>query len=316
MEKPTIPNKVVLISVDAPANYVHVMAQDSIGKQVIDSTGPKALFPQNGFTYVDHMNNEKKWIPKPKTNDTLTIETYSKFLELAIPNFFTALKETFLVQNGDTVLITYENLIPKARITNREVQDVELNYNGYRLKKLFNNLYTSHYLVFGHLMVEEGIEDFEQKSIDYYVKAKEDYLREMALLDSLHQTKTISTENYEYRKDALDMLMESHKNLKVISQWLTLNQSLQSEEKMEKPVRFDLGKSDSLMIFAFFRDYLDQISKYDLNPISKNYGGSGSFYIDSRIRFDSILADDQFNQTVKNHLLFKTYEGIGQNFKV
>lgn len=310
------PNHVVIISVDAPAEYKHLMAQDSVGKQILDSTGPYGMIPQNGFTYMDHMNNERKWIPKPNTRDTLTIETYSKFLELSTHNFFTSLKETFLIQNGDTVIITYSNLIPEAKVTNRKVNPVELNYNKFRLNKLFKNKYTSHFLVFGNLLVEEGIEDFDQRSIDYYLKAKEDYLRELALLDSLYQTSTISKENFDYRKDALDMLMESHKKVKAISKWLEQNQSLQDREKLKKPLQFDLASSDSLMKFTFFRDYLDQISKYGLQRITENNGGSGGTYIDSRTRFDSILADERFNQTTKNHLLFKSFEGIGQNFKV
>lgn len=309
-------NHVVVISINAPSTYKHFMAQDSVGKPVLDSTGPYAKIPQNGFTYLDHMNNERKWIPKPNTRDTLTIETYSKFLELSTHNFFTSLKETFLIQKGDTAVITYTNLIPEAEITNRQVNPVELNYNKFRLNKLFKNKYTSHFLVFGNLLVEEGIENFDQRSIDYYIKAKEDYFRELALLDSLYQTNTISKDNLDYRKDALDMLMESHKNVKSISRWLEQKQALQNGEKLEKPKEFDLEKTDSLMKFAFFRDYIDQISKYRLNQIIENNGESGSSYIDSRIRFDSILLDERFNQTAKNYLLFKAYEGIGQNFKV
>lgn len=53
------PNQVVLISVNAPSKYVHVLKQDSVGKPLKDSLGPKAFYTNHGFTYLDYMNNEQ-----------------------------------------------------------------------------------------------------------------------------------------------------------------------------------------------------------------------------------------------------------------
>ncbi|MEM9686904.1 MAG: TlpA disulfide reductase family protein, partial [Bacteroidota bacterium] len=94
------------------------------------------------------------------------------------------------------------------------------------------------------------------------------------------------------------------------------NKILKNEEPLEKSFEFDLAKTDSLMKFSFFRDYLNYISEYNLEFIRENNGSSGGFYIDSRIRFDSILKDNRFNQTAKNYLLFDAYNGIGQNFRI
>ncbi len=312
----TKPNKVVLISVNAPEKYTHLIKQDSVGKKLKDSIGPKAFYNNNGFTYLDYMYNVQTWRPEPNVSDTITIETYNDYLELSTNNFFTSIKETFLVKNGDTVIFNYEHNIPKAKITNREVSDVELNYNSYRLKKLFDNKYTSHYLIFGNMFLNDNIEDYEQKSIDYYNQAKLDFTKEVKLLDSLKNKNIISQTNYLYRKDALNMLMEKHKKLKNIKKWIEQNKSLRDKETIEQLFSFDLTKTDSLMKFSFFRDYLNDISQYDLNFIEENNGSSGGFYIDSRIRFDSILKDKRFNQTAKNFLLFDAYNGIGQNFRV
>lgn len=314
-EKPR-PNKVVLISVNAPKKYIHLIKQDSVGKKLKDSLGPKAFWNNNGFTYLDYMNNVQTWRPKPNVPDTITIETYNDYLELSTNNFFTSIKETFLVKNGDTIIFNYEHNIPKAKITNREVNDVELNYNSYRLKNLFDNKYTSHYLIFGNMFLNENFKDYEQKSIEYYNQAKLDFKEETKLLDSLKSNNLISETNYLYRKDALNMLMEKHKKLKNIKKWLEQTKSLKDKETIEQVFGFDLSKTDSLMKFSFFRDYLNNISQYDLNFIEENNGNSGGFYIDSRIRFDSILNDKRFNQTAKNLLLFNAYNGIGQNFRV
>ncbi|CAM1345638.1 TlpA family protein disulfide reductase [Tenacibaculum amylolyticum] len=314
-EKPK-PNKIVLISVNAPKEYVHLLKQDSIGKKLKDSVGPKSFWRNNGFTYLDYMNNVKTWQPKANVSDTITIETFKDYLELSTNNFFTSIAETFLVKNGDTVVFNYEHNIPKGRIINREVSDVELNYNSFRLKKLFNNKYTSHFLIFGNLFLNENTKEYEQKSIEYYNQAKQDFVKEVALLDSLKNNNVISQTNYLYRLEALNMLMEKHKKSKNIKKWITQNKSLGDKEKIEQVYGFDLTKTDSLMKFSFFRDYLNYISQYDLNLINENNGSSGGFYIDSRIRFDSILKDKRFNQTAKNFLLFNAYNGIGENFRV
>ena len=310
------PNKVVLISVSAPKKYIHLIKQDSVGKKLKDSIGPKAISSNNGFTYLDYMNNIQTWKPKPNVSDTITIETYNDYLELSTNNFFTSIKETFLVKNGDTVIFNYEHNIPNANIINREVSDVELNYNRFRLKKLFDNKYTSHYLIFGNMFLNSNFKDYKQKSIDYYNQAKLDFKNEVRLLDSLKTNNLISQKNYLYRKDALNMLMEKHKKLGNIKKWLEQNKSLKGKEAMKQVYGFDLSKTDSLMKFSFFRDYLNHISQYDLNYIEENNGGSGGFYIDSRIRFDSILKDKRFNQTARNFLLFNAYNGIGKNFRV
>ncbi len=202
------PNKIVLISINAPAKYTHLVKQDSIGKKMTDSLGPKTFYTKNGFTYLDFMNNEQTWLPKPNVRDTIVIECYSDYLEFTTNNFFTSINDTFLVKNGDTVVFNYNNNIPKAEITNRKVNDEELNYNSYRHKKLFNNKYTSHHLIFASLFIDNDIKNYEENSIDYYNRAKIDYTREVRLLDSLFNSNKLSETNYNYRKDALNMLME------------------------------------------------------------------------------------------------------------
>jgi thiol-disulfide isomerase/thioredoxin len=135
-------------------------------------------------------------------------------------------------------------------------------------------------------------------------------------LDSLNRAELISDVNYEYRVSTLKELMEKHKLINSIKKWLDQNQGLHKTELIDKGHTFDLSKTDSLMRFHFFRAYLNRISQYDLNLITEYNGSSGGFYIDSRVRFDSIVGDKRFNQSAKNFLLFDAFKGIAQNFKV
>lgn len=308
------PKQIVLITINAPKNYIHVLKQDSLGQKLKDSLGPKMNYEQKGFTYLDYENNVKNWVPKANTTDTLVIPFYKHHLELTTNNPFTLIKETFLIQNGDTVMFNYEHNIPRATIINRKVNDIALNYNKYRLKTLFNNKYTSHKLVFSSLFIDSDFKNFEENSLKYYHQALKDKELELKILDSLFKAKIISKVDFNYRKIAINQLIEEHKKLKYIKKWN--NKSLTNNENIETVVQFDLSKTDSLMIFSFFREYLKSISKYNLTLIQEKRKGSGASYIDSRIRFDSILKDKRFNQTAKNYLLFETYKGIGQNFRV
>lgn len=308
--------QIVLISKNAPVSYTHFIVQDSMGEIIRDTLGPKMNFSKEGFTYLDSQNNIKTWKPKSKTIDTLKIPCFTDYLELSTNNPFTAIKESFLLKNGDTIIFTYKNKIPSAEITNREVNDIELNYNKFRLKKLYKNKYSNHQLIFYNIFLNENINDFEFNSINYYKKSLNDYRLEKGILDSLNGINVISNANYQYRLSALDVLMENDKKSKIIKKWIEKSSILDNKEVIQSYHEFDLSKTDSLMKFYFFRDYLSNISKYNLNFNTSNYGNSGGTFIDSRIRFDSIIHDKRFNQTAKNFLLFETYVSINKNYSV
>ena len=309
------PKQIVLISKFAPESYKHFFKQDSIGQQSDEEKGPYSPIENPSFAYFDSQNNITNWKPKVNEIDTLIIPYYRDYLEISTRNTYTSIPNTYLIKNGDTIVIEYENKLPIAKITNRVVNDIELNYNNFRLKKLFDNKYTSHHKIFlGFLLNQE--KSIKETSIDFYQKAIKDGEREAIFLDSLQEENLISNENYIYRKEILNGLLEKHKNLKIIKKWLEKNKSFLKKESIETVYSLDLTKTDSLMNFSYFRDYLNNISKYNLSFIQENNINSGAFYIDSRVRFDSILKDKRFNQTAKNFLLPIAYNGIGQNFRV
>lgn len=309
------PEEIVLISRYAPKPYRHYIKQDSIGHQANEKSGPYSPIESPKFTYFDSQNSINNWKPKVNEIDTLVIPYYRDYMELSTRNTYTSIPNTFLIKNGDTVIIDYKNKIPIAKITNRQVNDIELNYNNYRVKELFDNKYTSHHKIFlGFLLSKE--KSIEETIFDFYEKAIDDGEKEFVFLDSLHQEKLISDGNYRYRKEILNGLIEQHKNNKIIKKRVEQNEILSNKENIQTIYSLDLSKTDSLMAFSYFRTYLNNISKYNLSLIQENNINSGGSYIDSRVRFDSILKDNRFNQTAKNHLLFSAYQGIGQNFRV
>lgn len=316
MPEPTVLDQVVVISNNAPGKYPHMIIQDSIGIKVEDTLGPRMYLPDYGFSYLDDQNNVLTWTPEKGKPDTLVISSFTEFFELSSYNPFTSIKETFLVKKGDTIIFNYKDKLPIAKIPNREVNDIELNYNRYRHKKLFQDKYSTHQMVILNPFFTESFDRQQNtiNTINYYLESKEAYELEVTLLDSLLRTGQISEINHQYRVNALDGVMEKHKDLKTVREWLATDAG--SKEDVKKAVDYDLKHTDSLMKFSFFRDYLNSISKYELSRIVENNGSSGGSYIDSRIKFDKIMEDDRFNQTAKNFLLFEAYKEIGMNFKV
>ncbi len=310
-EKPT---QIVLISKYSPEPYKHYLKQDSLGGNRLEKSGPYTPISSPTFSYFDSQNNISNWTPEANRIDTLVVPYYSDYMELSTRNRYTSIPNTYLVKNGDTIIFEYKNKIPVATIANRNVNTIELNYNNYRLKTLFNNKYTSHHNVFLGLLISKE-KSPKKTSIGYYKKAIEDKKKELVLLDSLQQQKLISKVNYEYRVSVLNQLIEKHKSNKIVKKWIDNSKSVFSEEHIEKEYALDLSKTDSLLMYSYFRDHLNTISKYNLSFIEEDNGGSGGFYIDSRIRFDAIIKDKRFTQTAKNFLLFSAYKGIIQDFK-
>lgn len=309
------PKQIVIISKYAPESYKHYIKQDSVGQQTNEESGPYSPIESPSFAYFDSQNTIRKWKPKVNEIDTLIIPYYRNYLELSTRNIYTSIPNSYLIKNGDTVVIEYENKVPIAKVTNRVVSDIELNYNKYRLKELFDNKYPSHLKIFlGFLLSNE--KSMKETTIDFYKQAIKDGERELKFLDSLQKEKLISNDNYIYRKEVLTSLLESHNRNKTIKEFIEKNKSLSNKENIETIYSLDLSKTDSLMTFLYFRDYLNNISNYDLSFIQENNTNSGAFYIDSRVRFDSILNDKRFNQTAKNYLLLSTYQEIVENFKV
>jgi len=189
------PEQIVLISINSPEPYYHYLSQDSIGAQKSEQKGPYSPVDSHKFLYFDAQNSMSSWKPKENVIDTLVIPYYKDYLELTARNIYTEIPNTYLVQNGDTVVFKYVNKIPVAEITNRQVNDEELNYSNHRLLTLFDNKYTSHHKVFVGFLLDND-QSMEQSTIQYFQQAVEDKKNELMLLDTLRKNKLISVDNY------------------------------------------------------------------------------------------------------------------------
>ncbi len=305
---------IVVVSFNAPpVQLIHYTENDTLSKQTSSKGGYQTF--TNAFEYTDEHLIIRKWTPAPAQNDTLIIEHAPNHLEMVTARPFSALVHSFLFKKGDTVHIHYENQLPIATIKNRTVNDTLLNLSKHRLEYLYQNTYTPHYLVLGELFLRPlhdlGRED--ERMIENYLKAKEAYEREVQWLHTLPFEGT----ELQYRLQALAVLMERHRQLPVIANWEVAGSGqLDKEPTNEKTPLFDFGKTDSLLYYSTFREHLHYVATYDVPKVKKSFPGGGSFYIDSRARFDSIAADERFGQEAKDYLLTAVYSKIVEDFSL
>jgi hypothetical protein len=109
------PEQIVVISNNAPDRYNHYLNQDSLGTAIIDSSGPYSPVARPIFEYYNSQNNIIQWSPKPNTLDTIRIPFYEDILELSTRNPFTSIPHTFLIKNGDTVVLNYIDKVPHIK---------------------------------------------------------------------------------------------------------------------------------------------------------------------------------------------------------
>ena len=295
------PTHIVLISEMAPAPYHHYFSQDTLGRFHANKTGPYSPIPSPGFTYLNDQGHVRVWTPEIGAFDTIVIPCSGQHLELKTKNYFALLPTTFLLEAGDTVILSYPDRLPVARIINRAGHDAELNYCNYRLKLLFHNSLSSHRKVQLGILLDEDL-SFDETTIKYYLTSLKDLDREQMLLDALYAESAISSSGFNYRKNTLAGLRKEHLKNRAVSEYVKKNVFI-SDGALPNSVRFDLSKTDSLMIFSDFREHLKSMSNYNLPLITHDRGNSGSAFFDSRIRFDSISEDPRFNQMARDFLL-------------
>ncbi|MCB0685927.1 MAG: TlpA family protein disulfide reductase [Saprospiraceae bacterium] len=308
-------DSVVLISRYAPGPYNHYLSEDTVGQINLNKTGPYAPISSPRFTYLDDRQVVRDWVPEIDFVDTIAIRCVDQYLEVKVDNYFTLMPTTFLFKAGDTVVIDYPGKLPSVKILNRAIEDVALNYNNYRLSRLFNNSLSTHRKVRLGVLLDHDL-SYDETVIKYYKKSLDAITEENHWLDSLVSEGLISEDDFRYRIDNLNELRKQHLKNRMIKKYVEDQEQESLERHLPVIDTFEFSKVDSLMKFAFFRNRLDRISQYNLPLIFNFNGNAGSAFIDARIRFDSICMDSRFTQAARDFLLVGAYQQILANFPI
>jgi hypothetical protein len=202
-----IPNQIVLIFKDFPKDY-SINLKDTQGKAYMP------IRPE--IRYYDEHLIQRIFKPKPETSDTMLISCSKESIEFqhsvkGVDNF------EYIFKKGDTVIFTYHDKIPKAKIINRAISDYETNYDLKQREIICHNeypaltkvtfpfmfiTYNSDYI--GREGERSGIlGQIDKVKSDAQLRFKEELELERNLLDSLLSESAISKENYKWLNQKL-----------------------------------------------------------------------------------------------------------------
>ncbi len=290
----TIPsaNKLVLIFKAPPEN----------GYYQVSKNGPYTN-PRVDLSYVDD-NFIKKEIELSHNglSDTVIIETSRENIEV-VHQYKAVGMMPFLFQNGDTVIFTYNKNIPIVQVVNREVKQGDLIY----CLELRNKLYVDNFSSFERLkniifFFDRDIPNFnirEQiplQESNLLAQAKDELIKESALLDSLVDKKYISRNTYDFYTNHLEF-KAIEMNLIPRDSAFTLGSEFSSYPK-------------EWMYYSFFRNALERYVYSQIYSKMPRQAGVNNFEGDHRMVFDSIFASSQISGIAKEWILFERLEPI------
>ena len=284
-------NDIVLLINDIPENW---KLEEKNGQYV--HSGKYEIAYSTGGILMDYFSpNYSNML------DTLIIKNVKDPIELRHKykgiSFF-----EYIIQAPDTIEIFYKKGKPilKSRTNRNEF----INYD-YLLEKKINNGKLANFIKFrkpyhflhkeyGYPKSEIEFKEFlEQYRSKYKVLCLDDFKNEAVLLDSLKMNKLISNLAYNYYKKRLSF------KRKILD--LEILDSIHFE---------NIYQNDSLLKFAFYRDYIDLSLKKSVSsklPFLKTKNSNNK---DPKAVFDAVIINPVLTKRSKEYLLFDIMESI------
>ena len=209
----------------------------------------------------------------------------------------------FLLEEGDSAEVAFIDNFPSLRITNREANELELNFERLVFERLrLTNNSASAYLYSGYYLFPGGLGDINAPHPDSVAsQVKNESKMYYSLLDSLKEAEILSERHYHYYQQKRRFFELGLIPLEDYDEAL-----LESYQAM-----FD----DDLLDYAFYQMALDQfLYKYSVIqeiPVIKSSNGSG---FDHRQLFDLLTLETSIPPSTKKSLIGKSMKSIIQNF--
>ncbi len=273
--------------------------------------------PKHEICYIDDHSIIRYLTPDyAPEKDTLIINSNRDFVE--VKHTYKGTDHlSYRFQNGDSVLFTYHGRKPFAKILNRQVSDVEVNYNIRKREKLsddyFPGLMRTHRSFaltkeFDSIPWERKAEAAKQVGIKAALK---EFDAEGSWLDSLHQEGLLSEEAYTFYYTNRNMDMA---NAQFDTDFGFDLNAVDGISEVLSPEQLLLMNLDSVSSRFYYHDVLEEkrreffVSKVDLIQHS-----NGS-HRDSRQAYDLIRKSDSVSTREKDLMLVKTIDEIYKYF--
>ena len=287
--------------------------------------------PPYEVRYIDDHFLIRRFIPQyAPESDTLLIKTGRDIVEIqhaykGIDNL------SFLFYNGDSVLFTYQDSIPKAIVLNRKVSELELNYDYHKRQHIakgsFPGLVKKHGRFafrdssFHHIKdIRKRIATVERLGIEAAVN---EYHSEIKWLDSLQDQQLISARSGDFfrQKISYDIselwLYSDRYNGENKQAFLLLQEGL-GEKRTEIP-RFDKlvqASPDSLLYNFYYQNLLSNFLLQEFLSNAEIIVTPNSGTSDFRQVYDSLRSSTLISENAKKVLLLNTADNLFENSSV
>lgn len=264
--------------------------------------------------YFDDHFIQRVLKPKVESRDTIQIEFDRETIEMqhsvrAIDNY------EYIFQRGDTVLFTYEDKIPSARVINRNVSEYELNYDlKFRQQVCPNDYPAMVKLITPYMFITYNAEHIGSEGEKSGIAGQIDMVRATA---SVRFTKELQLEQ-DYIDSLFSASLISYKSSEWLKQKLYLKDltkaAYQDNLNLEQ-INQGLANNDSLLGYHAYRFWLSQLRDVLYERKVKRIVTRNSNLADYRIVYDSIERNKIFMGKLKDVLLFETSDLLFQNGK-
>lgn len=233
-------------------------------------------------------------------SDTITIAADSEFVEFSHDNIYYE-RINFMVENGDTITITYKDLKPNIESSKNSFGVKYWDYvsnilDAEKYSERIKFLYPFPFVPFEN--PESYKADYSKFKKEAGIKMLYSLEKEVRLLDSLNISNNLNPIVYNYLKQNI----KAHQFL----------YQLEYESEDLEPIQNYISQNDSLINYEFFRKLVFEFSikrfKTELVDV-----GNGFVHQSPQI-IDSILRTNIFQSKVRNYLLKKNYDLLASNF--
>lgn len=276
-------------------------------------------YPTFELRYIDDDALAHYYLPKESLKkDTLVLYTERDRVE--VQHAYNGIDVlSYLFQNGDSVLFTYEGQKPTATILNRNALTWDLNYDlrkrtlisGEDFPGLVRTELRFAFKDSTFLHIENLHERVaEARRIGYQIALSEQNL-ELLLLDSLRKHNLLSEETYSYYRDkSFFDIANQHLFFPLDSAAVSGQEKIYSAEQLKEVI------NNSEASYFYFEKMLRGLRIYYFEKKVDFIKTLNANYIDFRQLYDSINESKLFDANAKQRLLFMTIKEIIETFSI
>ena len=277
-----------------------------VNKWYISETGSKSgIAPPCEMQWInDNLLTGEYSPPDYPASDTFSISTERSVLEV-VHRYKGIQLFHYLFHRGDSVVFTYPDSVPYAQILNRKINDAELNYDYYKIKKTRDEF---------PAITKASMPFIFSMDKNFGVKQLTEAVREMPdetkNLDSLHNAGIISDEGYTYIQTNLNAQLTL--TMSALYEIAPLQMAIFGEASGPFSLGYSnyierYGGDDSLAYFFYNKAVIATYNQHRLKQFGKKKFRPGYLGFDELVAYDSLRKETQVKGKSRKLMLYDKF---------